>query len=158
LFSTNSQSNSPPSLRAAPGAPSSRPWRGQDVIPIPPRTRGSRCGAHRRGNRDANPLQVGDHRLVVIAVLQVHAQTCGLFFRRLEVRDIALFFQDAGNLVSAWKLVCRLSGAGRGSNCGCASACLRRIGQPHRLLLLEPPVRSAFGGEPVSSLTSVVRR
>jgi hypothetical protein len=33
-----------------------------------------------------------------------------------------------------------------------------RIGQPHRLLLLEPPVRSAFCGEPVSSLyTSVVR-
>src|SRR5580698_5519212 len=44
--------------------------------------------------------QIGDDRFIVVAVLQIHAQDLvALFFRRLEVRDIALFFQNAGNLV-----------------------------------------------------------
>src|ERR1017187_10779779 len=46
-----------------------------------------------------NPLQIGNWRRVTRAVLQVHPQNlAALFFGRLEVRDVALFLQDAGHL------------------------------------------------------------
>src|SRR5271168_826037 len=50
--------------------------------------------------RARHPRQVCDHRLVVVAVLQVDPQDLvALFFRRLEVRDKTLFLQDAGYLI-----------------------------------------------------------
>src|SRR5208282_1149190 len=111
--------------------------------------------------RTRYPRQVRDHRLVVVAVFQIHAQDLvALFFRRLEVRDIALFFQNAGNLrlqLGSWYIHFLVPGADRVADA--RQHVCDRIGQPHRLLLLEPPVRSASSGEPVSSLLfSVVSR
>src|SRR5665213_200693 len=49
------------------------------------------------GTRDA--LQVANDGFVVRAVLEINADDLlPVFFRRLVVRDIALFFEDAGNL------------------------------------------------------------
>src|SRR5208337_134736 len=96
-----------------------------------------------------------------VAVLQIHAQDLvALFFRRLEVRDIALFLQNAGNLrlqLGNWNIHFLVPRADRVADA--RQHVCDRIGQPHRLLLLKPPVRSVSTGEPVSSLLlSVVGR
>src|ERR1039458_10374599 len=136
-------------------------WRGQDVDSHPAEHARNLGAAHiDAAARTRHPRQVRNHRLVVVAVLQIHAQDLvALFFRRLEVRDIALFFQDAGNLrlqLGGWNIHFLVPRADRVADA--RQHVCDRIGQPHRLLLLEPPVRSAFCGEPVSSLTSVVSR
>src|SRR5208283_783662 len=108
------------------------------------------------------PRQVGDHGFIIVAVLQIYAQDLvALFFRRLEVRDIALFFEDAGYLrlqLGSWYIDFLVPGANRIADA--REHVCDRIGQPHRLLLLEPPVRSAYFinccGEPVGSLTAFV--
>ncbi len=61
-----------------------------------------------------------------------------LFFRRLEVRDIALFLQDAGNLrlqLGNWYVHLLVPCADRVADA--RQHVCDRIGQPHRLLLLK---------------------
>src|ERR1039458_9766220 len=129
--------------------------RGQDIDPHPAQHSRNLGAAHiDAAARTRHARQVRNHRLVVVAVLQIHAQDLvALFFRRLEVRDIALFLQDAGNLrlqLGSWYVHFLVPRANRVADA--RQQVCDRIGQPHRLLLLEPPVRSASTGEPVSSL------
>src|SRR5208337_2485634 len=135
--------------------------RGQDIDSHPAQyPRNFRAAHVDAAARTRYPLQVRNHRLIIVAVLQIHAQDLvALFFGRLEVRDIALFLQDAGNLrlqLGSWNVHFLVPCADRVADA--RQHVCDRIGQPHCLLLLEPPVRSAFSGEPVSSLLlSVVR-
>src|SRR5271163_127878 len=129
--------------------------RGQDIDTQPTEHSRNLGTAHiDAAARTRYARQIGDDRFVVVAVLQVHAQDLvALFFRRLEVRDIALFFQNAGNLrlqLGGWYVHFLVPGAY--SVADARQHVCDRIGQPHRLLLLEPPVRSAYCGEPAGSL------
>src|SRR5215472_7426068 len=100
-----------------------------------------------------NPLHFRDRGFIVAAVLQIDAHDLvSVFFRCLEVRDVALFLQNAGNLQlqlgsgNIYLLVTRINRIANARQHVCD-----RIGQPHRLLLLEPPVRSAPSGEPAAA-------
>src|SRR5450631_676676 len=136
--------------------------RGQDVDTHPAKDPRNLGAAHiDAAARTRYARQVRNHRLVIVAILQIHAQDLvALFFRRLEVRDIALFLKDAGNLrlqLGSWNIDFLVPGADRVTDA--RQHVCDRIGQPHRLLLLKPPVRSVSTGEPVSSLLlSIVSR
>src|SRR5580658_8953643 len=131
--------------------------RGQDVDPEAtehPRNLGA---AHiDAAARTRHARQIRNHRLIVVAILQIHAQDLvAFFFRRLEVRDIALFLQNAGNLRFQLGggyvhfLVPRAYRVADARQHVCD-----RIGQPHRLLLLKPLVRSAIPRRTCQQLTS----
>src|SRR5215469_18065948 len=100
-----------------------------------------------------NALHFRDRGFIVAAVLQIDAHDLvSVFFRCLEVGDVALFLQNAGNLHlqlgsgNIYLLVTRINRIANARQHVCD-----RIGQPHRLLLLEPPVRSALSGEPAAA-------
>src|SRR5215472_16486615 len=100
-----------------------------------------------------NALHFRDRGFIVAAVLQIDAHDLvSVLFRCLEVRDVALFLQNAGNLQlqlgsgNIYLLVTRINRIANARQHVCD-----RIGQPHRLLLLEPPVRSALSGEPAAA-------
>src|ERR1039457_1907635 len=84
--------------RLAPGHYAS--GRGQDADPqTAENTRNLGVSDIHAATRTRNPLQVRNRRRVVGAVLQVHPQNlAAFFFGRFEVRDVALFLQDAGHL------------------------------------------------------------
>src|SRR5437764_1516872 len=95
------------------------------------------------GTRHA--LHVRNSGIVVVVILQVNADDFVAFvFRRLEVRDVALFFQNAGNLQlqlgsgDVYLLVPRADRVANSRQHVCD-----RIGQIHLLTLLKPPVLSA---------------
>src|SRR5271165_2425029 len=108
------------------------------------------------GPRDA--LQVRDGRRIVGAVFQVHAQDpAALFLGRLEVRDVALFLQNAGHLDlelgvgNVHLLVARLDGV-----TNTRQKIRNRVGQTHALRLLKSsPVSLQSLG---SALTSGIQR
>src|SRR5580704_9918351 len=87
------------------------------------------------------------------AVLQIYPDDLvALFFSGLEIRDVTFFLQDSGNLHlqpgsrNVHLLVPRLQRVAHPRQHICD-----RIGQPHRLLLLSPPVRSTPRGEPAAA-------
>src|SRR3954470_17409888 len=136
-------------------------WRGKDVNSHPAQHAWNLAAPHiHAASRARHTFHLRDGRLVVGAILQVNPDNLvALFFRRLEVGDISLFLQDAGNLhlqPRSWDIYLLVPGLeciphSRQHVCD-------RIGQPHRLLLLEPPVRSASSGEPAAACSSLVRR
>src|SRR5271155_3120552 len=119
---------------------------GQDINTHPAQHAWNFAAAHvDPAARARDSLRFRNRRLVVRAVLQINSDDLVTFFLcSLEVRDIALFFQNAGNLHlqpgsrNVYLLVSRLQRVAHPRQHICD-----RIGQPHRLLLLSPPVRSA---------------
>src|SRR6476646_4600602 len=73
--------------------------RGEDVDPQPAEHAWNVVPSHvHAAAGPRNALQVGDGRVVVLPVLQINAQDLSaFFFCRLEIGDIAFFFQDARN-------------------------------------------------------------
>src|SRR5215469_7901527 len=82
-------------------------------------------------------LDVRDRGLVVVVVLQIYSDNLvPLFFRRLEVRNVAFFLQNAGNLqlqLRSGHIDFLVPGADRIANA--RKHVCDRIGQLHRLLL-----------------------
>src|SRR5215831_9438913 len=101
--------------------------------------------------RTGDALHLGDSGGIVRPVLQVNAQDlAALFFRRLEVGDVAFFFQNAGDLLLQPRsgniklLVTRVYGIADARQQICD-----RIGQTHlRPLLLSSRVCPGLAGEP----------
>src|SRR5438067_2270978 len=95
------------------------------------------------GTRDA--LHVRNSGIVVVVILQVNADDLVAFvFRRLEVRDVALFFQNAGNLqlqLGSGNIYFLVPGADRVANS--RQHVCDRIGQIHRFASPRPFVISA---------------
>jgi hypothetical protein len=94
-----------------------------------------------------NALQVGDSGIVVLPVLQVNAQDFSAFFLcRLEIGDIAFFFQDSLNLqlqLGRRHIKLLVTCMDRIAN-ACQQIC-DRIGQTHLYyLLLSSPVCSGL--------------
>src|SRR6185437_6440850 len=75
-------------------------WRGQDVDPQPAEHTGNLIASHIHATAGPrNALQVGDGGGIVIPVFQVNAEDLSaLLFRRLEIGDVAFFFQNARDL------------------------------------------------------------
>src|SRR5271169_1914030 len=104
-------------------------------------------------------LELRNRRCVVRAVLQVHAQYLAtLFFRRLEVRDVAFVLQNAGHLqlqLGKWNVHLLVPCVDGVANAG--QKICDRIGQTHaRYLLKSSPVsflvRNSSPGSPGRAL------
>src|SRR2546423_10179580 len=76
------------------------PWSREDVDPHPTEHARNLASPHvHAASRTRHTLRLRNGRLVVGAIFQVNPDNLvAFFFRRLEIRDVALFFQDAGNL------------------------------------------------------------
>src|SRR6266567_3580406 len=102
------------------------------------------------GTRD--PRHIRDRRLIITCVFQVDADDLVAFlFGSLEVRDIALLFEDAGNLhfqVGSGNIHLLVPRTNRVANS--RQHVCDRIGQIHRLLLLSRPF-SPLSGEPATA-------
>src|SRR5271154_351570 len=129
-------------------------WRRKNVDPHPAQHPGNLAAPHiNPAARPRHTLRLRNRRLVVRPVLQINPDDLvTLFLSGLEVRDVTFFLQDAGNLHlqpgsrNVHLLVPRLQRVAHPRQHIC-----HRIGQPHRLLLLSPPVRSASRGEPAAA-------
>src|SRR5512138_1071934 len=129
------------------------PRGGEDVDPQPAQDARNLGAAHvHPATRARHARQVGDGRLVTRAVLQVDAQQLvAALFRRFEVGDVALLFQDSGNLqlqLRSRDIHFLVPGAD-----GVADPCQEicdRIGHRHALFLLDCPF-APREGEPAAT-------
>src|SRR5580692_4908864 len=115
------------------------PWRSKDVDPHTAEHARNLAAPHiDAASRARYALRLRNSGLIVGAIFQINSDDLVTFFlSSLEIRDVALFLQNAGNLQfqpGGWDvhlLVPRLERIAHPRQHIC-----NRIGQPHRLLLL----------------------
>src|SRR5579872_5091267 len=133
------------------------PRRGQDVDSHSAQHAWNLAAPHiHAAARARHTLRLRDRRLVLGAIFTVHTDDLvALFFRCFVFGDIAFLFQNAGNLqLQARSRNIHLLVPGRECISHSRQHICDRIGQPHRLLLLEPLVRSAYRGEPAAACST----
>src|SRR5580698_10453308 len=121
--------------------------RGENVDAQPTQHPGDLSAPHvHPASRAGDAVHIRDHRFIVVGVFQVDTQDLVSFlFRRFEIGDVALFFENAGNLqlqLGSRNIHLLVPCANRIANA--RQHICDRIGQPHAFLLLNRPFASAI--------------